>query len=107
MSLKDSLAAMVAEKVRAVEVPEWGRTVHVRQLGAAAVADLHDRRLGPDFVPLLVVHGACEPDGSPAFAAADLDFVRDVLPGLGTLRVAQAVADLNKLTESEADAKNG
>ena len=107
MSLKDSLAAMVAEQVRTVDVPEWGRTVHVRKVGAAAITDLHDRRLGPDFVPLLVVHGLCEPDGSPAFAAADLAYVRDVLPGLGTLRVAQAVADLNKLTESEQDAKNG
>ena len=107
MKLKDALSAMVAERVRAVEVPEWGRTVHVRQLGAAAITDLHDKRLGPDFVPSLVLYGTCEPDGTPAFGPDDLEYVRDVLPGLGTLRVAQAVADLNKLAESEHDAKKG
>lgn len=98
-------------KVEAVEVPEWGGTVHVRQF-SAAVRDQFDALLSgngendePDLTNVrgrVLALAVCDPDGKPLFTLEQAEAL-GAKSDAAIARVYDAAAKLNKLRKSDHD----
>jgi hypothetical protein len=97
-------------KIEAVEVPEWGGTVHVRQF-SAAVRDQFDALISsgdgdePDLTNVrgrVLALSVCDPDGKPLFTLEQAEAL-GAKSDAAIARVYDAAAKLNKLRKSDHD----
>jgi hypothetical protein len=73
--LRHSILAASDFKIRAVEVPEWSLTVHVRTMSILETLAFEMAREATDpnkVVALLLTFVLCDADGVPAFGQGDL-----------------------------------
>lgn len=101
--------ARKAFKLEAVEVPEWGLTVQVRELTAGQRDKFEGEQVSAqgmakykNFRARLVVLTACKPGGELLFREDQVDDVAS-LPASGVDKVFDAACRLNRLLKEDVE----
>jgi hypothetical protein len=106
MTLRDQILSAADRPTRAVEVPEWGCTVHVRTMSAA---DRERIETGGDkdrWRERLLAACLTDDQGAPIFTPADAAALSEK-SGPVIVRLARVAIDLNAIGEDQVEqAKN-
>lgn len=104
-SIRDDIFAACPEVTPVpFDVPEWGRTVHVRPMTGDELVTLFTSSKAGDRDPLLLtIYSVCDEAGAFVFSPADLPELRK-RSGVPFLRIAHKAIEINGL--KDADAKN-
>lgn len=110
MDIREAIRTANDLKLTPCEVPEWGMTLHLRQLNVGERLELF-RVLGDDtnkdklLYVVAILFTACDPDGKRLFTLEDYDLL-NAKNGEVILRLGREAAKLNKLVgEPIEDAK--
>lgn len=105
MALRDSILAAIDLPRKEIHVPEWGVVIWAVTLSVAQRADLEAAMAGKpraDQVVGWVIAGTRDNDGNPVFLPDDAVWLREK-NAAAVLRVFEAVARLNALTDADVE----
>ena len=110
MALDRSSLLKISRKVEPVAVPEWGGTVHIREISISEKDSLEGsydqaNKSGAwwqDFRARLLVLCICDEQGNRLFSNDDVSKVAE-LPACGATRVWEAAATLNRLRKDDQE----
>lgn len=106
MGLRDELLAIDDREIVPVEVPAWGRTLHVRSLsaGEADRFEVEIKGAKPEHVrAMLLVITVCDENGQLIFAPGDVEALAGKRSA-ATLPLYRAAIDVNRMSPGDVDA---
>lgn len=106
MLTRDAILGSRDLNVTAVEVPEWGGTVHLRALTLAEMQEVEAKQAeakGAAFVALVVAYGLCDAEGTRLFTS-DEDIAGLLAKSARVLRrLTRRCMAVNQLTQADVE----